>query len=139
MPTIWLVPPMEIKTYTDAELAEPQTLKQAPSGAQPGVPYLIIRVPYQGVRLAMALPLTELRDALAALPGPERPTTVAAWNERALARRQAAKENVGITGLKCTACGGVLVDTEPNCVFACSPPKKRLDCRDCQNIEYVYV
>lgn len=133
---------IRIHTFTPEELADTslQAAMFRPRGAIAGVPYLLVEEASAfGLPQTVGLPLTELRDALAALPGPPEPTTVAGWNERALARRRAVKERQGIQGLRCSACGGELVDTHPDVLLASNPPKKRLDCPACSNIEYVYV
>lgn len=133
---------LRIHTFTPEELADDSLHAQMarPSNVVPGVPYLLTESPtFMGLSATTGIPLTELRDALAALDAVPRPTTVAEWNERALARRQAMKENVGVRGLACSKCGVELVDTQPNWTLASSPPKKRLDCPACENIEYIYV
>lgn len=133
---------IRIHTFTPEELADTslQATMFRPRGAIAGVPYLLIEEASAfGLPQTVGLPLTELRDALAALPGPPEPTTVAEWNERAISRRRAAKDDHVIKGLPCPKCGEILVDTEPNCLLASNPPKKRLDCPACKNIEYVFA
>lgn len=131
-------PNLEIKIGPYRDILRPREglhlIVELTIDAEPSVPGDALEEP-----LTAAIPLDVLRDALATLHHAPGPTTVEEWNARAVARIKAARASQEIKGLKCPKCGGELVDTEPRCILASNPPKKRLDCMACQNIEYVYV
>lgn len=132
--------PLEIKTFTQAEIDEANSriFTCLPTGVLPDTPYLIARVPgtIGGTEVA-AIPLAELRDALAALPPAPGPKTVEEWNTRKRQEILAAREGQKITGLECSKCGALLEDTQPGILLMSNPAQKRLDCPACHHIEYV--